>query len=659
MDVEKLEQRLHEMESLLGQLRHQKVGEATSSSSPFPSATGAPLHGRAGYSGASAQVSPKAQPLELRVHDERTQGKSSEIAFLNEVLDVKQSMARRRQNYGFPFSEEIGRALPWEYDYYVAAPSQFAFPEMNLLLSLVELYFTYVDIYFGILHHSTFIRSISENLHLTNSSFAEVVLLVAAVGSRHSDDPEVLLEGKHENWFSSGWKWFSQVRVLPKTLMRVPNLYDLQKICLASVYLFGTSSPTEIWNLAGIGLRFAQERGVHRQKTSDHAWTLEDELWKRAFWMIVVHDRMSSIALGTPLGIREEDFDAELPFEYNDEYWKNLEYRQSFNQPERRSSKHTFLILSIRLSEIVAFAHQTIYANGKFKAFLAKSNPQWKESIVQTIDTALSKWHDSVPEFLRWPSSDASGTFYQQSSTIYLSYHHTRIQTHRPFLPSFIGYSAFSSACLVVCTNASRSCSHIFAVMVEKQSPKHDPYCVTIALTSIIFLLLYIWEGGKYGLVVDPASELQNIRHCLNWLKVLKSHYIVAANFLRVLEPLVSEEEEKIRLKSPSDSTPATGSSKPTPTLGTRAPVQPNNALPAPSSKASSIPENIMDLFRPFTGDGQFSAEYDEIWSQDDLGMENEGYPDPFGSSNSELTPTSQFNRWLAGARDTHIPQSL
>ncbi len=36
--------------------------------------------------------------------------------------------------------------------------------------------------------------------------------------------------------------------------------------------------------MVGIGIRLAQDVGVHRKKVQVGEWTVEDELRKRAFW---------------------------------------------------------------------------------------------------------------------------------------------------------------------------------------------------------------------------------------------------------------------------------------------------------------------------------------------------------------------------------------
>jgi hypothetical protein len=74
----------------------------------------------------------------------------------------------------------------------------------------------------------------------------------------------------------------------------------------------------------GIGIRFAQEVGAHRRHPESHVHTVEDELWKRAFWsayqrdsfvlgvhilyrVLVTMDRHVSTAVGRPCAMHEEE----------------------------------------------------------------------------------------------------------------------------------------------------------------------------------------------------------------------------------------------------------------------------------------------------------------------------------------------------------------
>jgi hypothetical protein len=46
----------------------------------------------------------------------------------------------------------------------------------------------------------------------------------------------------------------------------------------------GTSAPQACWTIVGIGIRLAQDVGAHRRKAYSHKPTVDEELWKRAFW---------------------------------------------------------------------------------------------------------------------------------------------------------------------------------------------------------------------------------------------------------------------------------------------------------------------------------------------------------------------------------------
>lgn len=91
------------------------------------------------------------------------------------------------------------------------------------------------------------------------------------------------------------------------------------------MFLQGSSAPQACWTMVGIGIRLAQDVGAHRRKVYSHKLTVEDELWKRAFWyafqttflgrssyvvllrVLVYIDRLVSSALGRPCAIQDEE----------------------------------------------------------------------------------------------------------------------------------------------------------------------------------------------------------------------------------------------------------------------------------------------------------------------------------------------------------------
>jgi hypothetical protein len=49
----------------------------------------------------------------------------------------------------------------------------------------------------------------------------------------------------------------------------------------------------------------AQEVGAHRRQTGSH--TVEAELWRRAFWVLISYDRTVSCALGRPCAMQYDE----------------------------------------------------------------------------------------------------------------------------------------------------------------------------------------------------------------------------------------------------------------------------------------------------------------------------------------------------------------
>ena len=55
---------------------------------------------------------------------------------------------------------------------------------------------------------------------------------------------------------------------------------------LTAGFLQGTSAPQACWTIIGVGIRMAQDVGAHRKKVYSSSPTLEEELWRRAFWCV-------------------------------------------------------------------------------------------------------------------------------------------------------------------------------------------------------------------------------------------------------------------------------------------------------------------------------------------------------------------------------------
>ncbi|KAG1759731.1 fungal-specific transcription factor domain-containing protein [Suillus occidentalis] len=381
----------------------------------------------------------------------------------------------------------------------------YIFPQEDLAASLVDLYFKHYNVLTPLLHRPTFERKVAQGLHRRNATFGAVYLLVLAVGSRFSDDRRVCLEGQSEH--SAGWK---------KTLLGPPRLEDLQVHCLSVIYLMGTSAPQACWTIVGIGIRLAQDVGAHRRKAYSHKPTVEEELWKRAFWVLVSLDRLVSSSLGRPCAIQDEDFDLEMPLECDDEYWEHPDPDKTFKQPPGKPSLVSHFVNILKLNHILAFALRTIYSINKLKILLGFVGQQWEQQIVAELDSALNKWIDDVPDHLRWDPNMDINDFFMQSYSLYSSYYHVQILIHRPFIPSPRKPSPLSFPSLAICTNAARSCSHVMDVYRRRSG------------MPVLFCFLNIWGGKRSGLYTDPTKEMADVHKCMSVLKSCEKRWHTA-----------------------------------------------------------------------------------------------------------------------------------
>jgi hypothetical protein len=156
--------------------------------------------------------------------------------------------------------------------------------------------------------------------------------------------------------------------------------------------MVGSSAAQASWNMVGVGLRLAQDVGVHRKKVYNSRPSADEELFKRCFWCALVSvglfdtdwsrtlifiDRWNSCSAGRPCAIQEEEcvsrffvarksglssnsFDVEMPVDCDDEYWTHPDPEQAFQQPQGKPSRLTAFISNLKLCQILGYSLRTI-----------------------------------------------------------------------------------------------------------------------------------------------------------------------------------------------------------------------------------------------------------------------------------------------------------
>ncbi|KAG9016462.1 hypothetical protein FRB93_010711 [Tulasnella sp. JGI-2019a] len=472
-------------------------------------------------------------------------GKSSGVSLVRTALALKETVSgnAKKIHDACKYVEGASRpkfwkASPWEW---MAAPSpaieSLRFPPPDLARTLIDRCFDEVIPLMPVVHRPSFEKQYAEEKHRTDLDFARLLLVVCSVGARTCKDARVCLtspEGEVE-WNSAGWIYFTQVHQMTKPILDSTKLVDLQIMALSATYLEGAAASSGAWIINGIGLRFAEDIGAHREAvyTSTHAF--DNQIWKRTFWCLVQKDREISISLGRPICVNDEDIDVQLPLEVDDNGWD--ETKQAWVQPVGKPSQLAFLVQQSKLTSILANCMKTVYCINKSKVRLGFVGTGWEQDKVSELDSALNEWQEALPDHLRW-DPHMGPTFYQQAATLRITFYYIQINIHRPFIQlSSSSRRALSLPSLAVCTNAARSTAHILETTMEMPS---SPVFVSASFLSGVVLMISIWEGRRSGLNVDMSRQIAGVQACTRYLKRWEDRYYLSGRLYDVLRQTAS-----------------------------------------------------------------------------------------------------------------------
>ncbi|KAI0701455.1 fungal-specific transcription factor domain-containing protein [Cerioporus squamosus] len=457
--------------------------------------------------------------LSIDTHPYRFHGRSSGMLLLREAGQIATGSLCGQEKG--PYRHEArSRHYSWRMRLPREEPFFDDFPPDDLLDTLVELYFRKVNDMLPLLHEPMFKQSIRDGLHLRNSGFGAIVLLVCANGSRFVRDRRVLLDGS-DDWHSAGWRWYEKVEEKQKLELAPAKLYDLQLCVLMAHFLSGSMAPQSTWTLIGNGIRRAIDVGAHRRKVYNANPTIEDELWKRAFWILVATEWTHSYGLGRPSAIHDEDIDVALPTMIDDEHWSSPGQDDIPQQPEGKPSKVAALVSLIRLSQILAFATRTLYPINKSK----RTDSSWEQRIVAELDSALNNWVGSLPNHLRWDPNREDPLHLTQSATLLGHYYQVQIAVHRQFLSAAYRDSPLSFPSVIICNNAARSTVQVFEVVHKRLGTIYHGGAGLLYISGAV-LMRSIWGQQHSGRTINVDRDIACVRKAIEMLESMQYEYV-------------------------------------------------------------------------------------------------------------------------------------
>ncbi|KAF5334155.1 hypothetical protein D9758_014818 [Tetrapyrgos nigripes] len=430
---------------------------------------------------------------------------------------------------------KVKRAQFWkEPQFEVVQPSpggqlpQYTFPPKDQLYQLIDAHFTHFNVYCPLLHRPSFERLVYQGLHLRDNDFGALVLAVCSDGAIGLGQTQLNSE------------CMKQIRIDQCALSdQTISLFQTQTICLCALNIMRLSPHSERASiLVALALRRAQAIGVHRRQQNDLP-TIESELWKRAFWILVFIDTMISTWNGRPRATSSQDYDLGPLVDCDDEYWETTDPgSQAFVQPSGSSSRISYWNSYCKLLELLGYAQRTIYVVRRSELVPDVSPVEYYQGSVAELDSALNNWLESVPEHIRWNPTYQNNTFLSQASILYSMYYWTQIQVHRRFIPLPGQPSDVLYPCLSICTNAARSCLRVIETCSKRVFICGIIFSYPLFNVALI-LAINLCRARHAKLNIDVKKELQDIGKCIELIRLSESRFPISGRFIDILNTVL------------------------------------------------------------------------------------------------------------------------
>ncbi|KAF5383426.1 hypothetical protein D9757_006104 [Collybiopsis confluens] len=489
------------------------------------------------------------EKLKLDPSKKRFFGRSSGIYLIEAALHHKHHLVGDTSYHPSVNRHALWDANDWQLQYLQYPQPQYDFPPEDLMISLVDLYFKHVNLVLPLLHRPTFEKSVSEGLHLHDPFFGGTVLLVCATGARYSDDERAFSEGSSVP-SSAGWHYYVQVPVVRTNLQLTtkPTLHEIQCYGLSITYIKSTTVSQSTWTQIGFGLRLALDVGAHRARNISKP-TIMDELWKRAFFILLTYERVIGAFAGRPSSLHEEEYDVELPVDVDDEYWDHPDPELNFKQPAGKPSKISFFIHYLKLMDILAYAMRVIYpTRPSLSSFPGRPKMPPTQQLITELDSSLNQWMQAIPEHLIW-DPDRHGL--EQSAMLYSSYYNLQCFVHRPFIPKPQNPSSLSFPSLTICVGAARQAGRVAKALVEQNILMPFPHCQVKSslhfvyplskkcmhyyksafFTAAVVLLLSTWTGRRSGMTSANTEAMSGVEACLQTFKMCEARWPASGRY--------------------------------------------------------------------------------------------------------------------------------
>ncbi|KAF4871698.1 Transcriptional activator protein acu-15 [Colletotrichum siamense] len=299
------------------------------------------------------------------------------------------------------------RGKVWPELPFIPKPEDLPRPPQYIADLLISLYFDKLHYTFPVLFKPHFMRRYQKLLKAgrdcsspKHRRFLMVFFAVCACSSS-------LLPSNSESELP-GIEYYQKALLMFYASTGEASLERVQCLALLSMCSAGWNTLSQSWNLAGQAiLSLAPELAESR-----HAEFLRLQVSRRIWWCVYTLDRITSICLGRPMAVQDDDCDCELPMDMKDEdfepyYLKSRTYHPAkVDIPSEGPCIMSGFLAFARLSRLAGkIQHLNSPLNLRKLASADSAKTQRFLSRVDTYDQALRNWLASLPPHIQFSAN--------------------------------------------------------------------------------------------------------------------------------------------------------------------------------------------------------------------------------------------------------------
>ncbi|KAI5966667.1 STB5 [Candida theae] len=297
------------------------------------------------------------------------------------------------------------------------------------------------------------------------------------------------------------------------------DIVSMKNLMLLALYSFFNPAEFIVWEIAGKLARMAIHLGLNQavsKQESERLSVRQIEMRTRLLWSVYTIDRLTSVTLGRPVALHDDDINVPLPQILDDEELDDI----------------TTYRLVIHLRQIEGQILRRVHSVNVQKQFhnKGKSEEELREQVLHELRTEIEEWHSKANELEHTTTRPKQSLAFRASIPWFTArYNHLLILLYRPSYlnpqPSQDKLDTLGKACL-------QTLSSTYKLFKSKSLPLNwtTLYRFLMVCTTILYCLC------KWA--IDLMESKTEICYCIEIFQAFGSDWVVAKKCAEVFKKI-------------------------------------------------------------------------------------------------------------------------